>query len=200
MSLSFERCIRHVIMVEGGERLNLKEPAPHDASKFGITRVTLEEFRGVPCTVQDVIDLTETEAVLILKARYWDKLNLDLFQQNWVAQAMLLDQGINRGIYGVAREVTYILNKVFGGTFPADGQKITLEIIAFIDKIPPMKFFREYKHSCHQSYNQVLLNNVGDYEKLKQKVAWIKGWTIRLKHLEDFILSENKLRNPLSIC
>jgi lysozyme family protein len=71
----FEASVVRVLAVEGGYVEHRVDPG--GATKHGITRVRLAQYRGRPVTKREVQALTTTEAVEIYKTVYWDALKAD---------------------------------------------------------------------------------------------------------------------------
>lgn len=67
---NFERALALVLKHEGGYADHPSDPG--GATMMGITRATLEAWRGLPVTKDDVRALTREEAAAIYRARYWD--------------------------------------------------------------------------------------------------------------------------------
>ncbi len=90
-SLSLNAVLKH----EGGF---VDDPVDRGgATNMGITHKTLAEWRGKAVTTADVKALTTTEASGIYKARYWDKMSLDLILSQDLAGAVM-DFGVNAGV------------------------------------------------------------------------------------------------------
>jgi len=70
MDQRFLRAIDFVLAHEGGYVNHAKDPG--GATNLGITRATLESWRGRPVTAEDVKALHRNEALAIYKARYWE--------------------------------------------------------------------------------------------------------------------------------
>lgn len=70
MSDSFHLALAHVLAHEGGYADHPDDPG--GATKFGITRATLERFRGHPVGKDDVKALTREEAARVYRRLYWD--------------------------------------------------------------------------------------------------------------------------------
>jgi lysozyme family protein len=71
----FEASVARVLAVEGGYVEHRADPG--GATKHGITRFRLAQYRGRPVTKREVRALTKSEAVKIYKAVYWDALKAD---------------------------------------------------------------------------------------------------------------------------
>lgn len=65
------------------------------ATKFGITQSTLSFWRGHPASIDDVKNLTETEAVAIYKDLYYNKPNISSLPDP--LDDFIFDFGVNSG-------------------------------------------------------------------------------------------------------
>ncbi len=64
-------------------------------TKFGVTLRTLEKFRGVPQTAEDVRDITRSEALEIYRRKYLTEPGIDLLPEGW--QEPVLDMAVHSG-------------------------------------------------------------------------------------------------------
>jgi len=85
----------HLKRIEGGFS-NDKFDAG-GATKYGVTIGTLRRWRKAKTTIQHVKDLTESEAVKIFSAKYWDAWKLDEVKNSKV-QIVLMSQAVNWGV------------------------------------------------------------------------------------------------------
>jgi hypothetical protein len=67
---NFDRCVSVTLAQEGGFSADPNDPG--GATNLGITRATLEAWRGKPVTPEDVRNLTKAEAVEIYRSNYWN--------------------------------------------------------------------------------------------------------------------------------
>jgi lysozyme family protein len=74
-SSHFEACLREVLKHEGGFVNHPKDPG--GATNMGITKATLEQFRGRKVSVDEVKTLTREEAARIYRLNYWDVIKGD---------------------------------------------------------------------------------------------------------------------------
>lgn len=72
---SFAAALELVLALEGGYVDHPLDPG--GATKFGITRKVLAEWRGRPVSKAEVMALTAREAGAIYRARYWDAVCCD---------------------------------------------------------------------------------------------------------------------------
>lgn len=66
---AFPACLAAVFQEEGGFANHPRDPG--GATRFGITRATLAQWRGRPASLRDMRLLTKAEASQIYEARYW---------------------------------------------------------------------------------------------------------------------------------
>ena len=89
----FDACLDEVLKAEGGF---VNHPAdPGGATKMGITRRTLSEFRETEVTDEDVRALTRAEAREIYRARYWTPMRCAELPAG--IDLMVFDFGVNAG-------------------------------------------------------------------------------------------------------
>lgn len=72
MKENFHHSLAHVLKWEGGEKYTDHPVDPGGATKYGITRRTLQRWRGRKTSKDDVKALTAGEAADIYQAMYWD--------------------------------------------------------------------------------------------------------------------------------
>ena len=91
----FEHSIKAVFHHEGGYVQDTDDPG--GATNMGITHKTLASWRKVSfVTPEEVQAMTKEEAGEIYKASYWDKMRLDEFSSQALAEAVM-DFGVNAG-------------------------------------------------------------------------------------------------------
>jgi lysozyme family protein len=89
----FTSCISFTIPAEGGFVNNPKDPG--GATNHGIILEGLSEWRGHPCTVQDVMNLTVAEATQIYEKNYFIPMGCPSFPSG--LDLMVFDFGANAG-------------------------------------------------------------------------------------------------------
>lgn len=121
---SFDEAFKHVIVAEGGDKYT-NDPFDHGGpTKYGITQSTLASYRGKPVFEADVKNLTEHEAKMIYRAKYWNPLACDKIRSQIMAM-ILFDQGVNKGIVAASKTIQSVVGaKVDGMIGPR-----TLELI-----------------------------------------------------------------------
>jgi type VI secretion system secreted protein VgrG len=137
-SLSLSKVLKH----EGGF---VDDPDDRGgATNLGITQATLAEWRGKEVTAADVKALTTTEAAGIYKARYWDRMSLDLILSQSLAEAVM-DFGVNAGIRTAGKALQQSLNWVRGAEVlvkdGAIGPKTLREVNLAPERELMLKFF-----------------------------------------------------------
>jgi lysozyme family protein len=93
--MSIDTLIANLILREGGYVNH-----PNDKggpTNMGITIKTLSDYRGVPCTIEDVIDLTYTEAAEIYKFVYIIEPKFDEFGLEELSLEFVLDSSCHHG-------------------------------------------------------------------------------------------------------
>jgi lysozyme family protein len=78
---------------EGGYADHPRDPG--GATKYGITHITLADYRGQPVTKEDVRNLTRLEANKIYRSRYWEVVQGDALPYGFDLVAM--DGAVNSG-------------------------------------------------------------------------------------------------------
>lgn len=71
----FEASLVRVLAVEGGYVEHRADPG--GATKYGITRYRLAQYRGRPASKREVSALTKAEAALIYRSLYWEGIRGD---------------------------------------------------------------------------------------------------------------------------
>lgn len=100
----FARCLEIILGHEGGFADHPRDPG--GATNMGMTQKTLEAWRGVPVTKEDIRNLTAQEASEIYRASYWNALNCDNLPAG--VDLIAFDFGVNAGVSRSAK----ILQKV----------------------------------------------------------------------------------------
>ncbi len=119
MSSVYDDPIGNIILKHEGGFVN--DPADRGgATNLGITQQTLTEWRGVPVSVDDVKNLTESEARDIYETRYLKKPKID-----WLPfphpQIFVFDMAVNHGPSRAVKILQKTINKAGFGTIGVDG-------------------------------------------------------------------------------
>lgn len=107
----FARCVAEVLRHEGGYVDHPRDPG--GCTNRGITRATLESWRGVPTDCAAVRALTEAEARAIYRARYWDAVRGDELPVG--VDLAVFDLAVNSGGGRAARMLQHALGAVADG-------------------------------------------------------------------------------------
>jgi lysozyme family protein len=107
----FHQAVEVVLQHEGGFVDHPRDPG--GATKFGITLETLSRARECPASVEDVRELTRTEAVAVYRSLYWDELRADELPPG--IDLAVFDLAVNSGPVRAVRMLQTILG------VPADG-------------------------------------------------------------------------------
>jgi lysozyme family protein len=169
----FDHIMKHILKVEGGF-VNHKNDRG-GATNFGITKATLEKFRGRICTVTDVKNLSVEEASEIYRRNYWNEMKLDRVLDPRI-QMMLMDQGVNRGPKSAIRQAQTVLNEL-GLQIRPDGV-IGPMTLAELNTVNPALFCRRYLHASQKFYASLVK------AKPSQSVFLI-GWLKRTHDLDE---------------
>jgi lysozyme family protein len=139
-SESFPAAMRCVFAQEGGyvdHRLD-----PGGATHFGITRKTLELWRGRPVSKADVMALDRREAASIYQARYWLPCNADRLPAG--IDLMVFDLAVHSGVRRAQSLVAEALSTLPQGTAsPLETQidAIGQRRLSFLKKLPGFPVF-----------------------------------------------------------
>lgn len=152
------------------------------ATNYGIIQSRLEEYRGHKVSVDDVKNMTITEAMDIYKKYYWDVMNLDLIQSFQIC-LVLMDQGVNCGTSTAIRRAQSVLNTQFNHKLSIDGKlgPITAKVLNTGSKYD---FCREYIQMSEHYYADICIRN-------PSQMVFLKGWLNRAHKLQDLTLTNN---------
>jgi lysozyme family protein len=181
--MGFDQAFSHVMLMEGGDTYTNHPADRGGPTKYGITLKTLLDWRAKPVTEDDVKKLTEMEAKLIYRHRYWDPLSLDLVQDGPVAM-MLFDQAVNRGVGMVAQQVQLALRDL-GAPMVLDG-KIGPGTIRELNAKKPLTFGIAFFKQSQISYATIVAKNPA-------QAVFLRGWINRTHTLLDLILTSQNV-------
>ncbi len=97
----FARCADFVLQREGWGTYTNDPHDPGGPTRWGVTLAALERQRGEPCTAADVEALSETSALDIYRADYWDAVGGDELPAG--PDLMAFDAAVNQGPGRAAR-------------------------------------------------------------------------------------------------
>jgi lysozyme family protein len=106
MQSNFAAALQHVLKYEGGYVNHPLDPG--GATNLGITKRTLERFRGARVSVADVKALTHEEAAAIYRQLYWEPARCDRLASG--LDLAVFDAAVNQGVGRAAR----LLNQAAG--------------------------------------------------------------------------------------
>ena len=159
---TFNRCMEVVFVQEGGFSDNPKDPG--GATNLGITKATLEDWRGKPVTVDDVKNLTKDEAREIYRARYWNPLDCDALPGG--VDLVVFDFGVNAGPSRSAKT----LQKIVGVTQDGSIGPITIAAVGALAAADLIRTFSQRRLEF--------------YRGLATWDTFGKGWTNRVNAVE----------------
>lgn len=130
--MDFEKAVKIVIDLEGGEQVSRD---PHDrggVTKFGISK------RSYPHL--DIENLTYEEAVEIYRKDFWGLLDLEKFPEH--LRLTVFDSSVNQGVGGATGMLQAILSLKIDGVM---GPK-TLAKVQSTDTLTLLKHFTKMRH------------------------------------------------------
>lgn len=158
-SLYFPQLLKY----EGGF---VNDPADRGgATNMGITQETLKSYRGKSVSVEDVKNLTKTEAEAIYKKNYWDKIKGDDITSQSVAE-LLFDYAVHSGVSKAAKSIQQLVGVTTDGVI---GQKT----IQAINEQEPKSLFERLKMN-RKSYSDGIVRANPSQQK------FLKGWNNRV--------------------
>jgi len=122
---NFDRCVTVTLAQEGGFSQSAADSG--GATNLGITRATLENWRGRPVSVEDVLTLTRAEAVEIYRSNYWHPARCADLPPG--VDLMVFDCGVNSG----PRTAVKMLQKAIGVTDDGSVGPKTLLALQHVD-------------------------------------------------------------------
>lgn len=173
---NFELALKHVLKAEGGF-------VNHGADRgfetnMGVTRATLERYRGKVVTIEDVMNLTRGEASDIYLKLYWLPLGLDQITHPMIAVA-LFDQMINRRASEVVRGLQLMLSKEMSVPLEVDGV-LGPKTAGVINRIRPERMLVDIAIEAQQSYLAIC-------ERNPSQSVFLKGWLARTWRLLSMV-------------
>lgn len=112
-----EHILDSILKREGGF---VHDPAdPGGATNMGVTRKTLAEWRGVPVSIQDVRDLTRTEARAIFHETYIREPGFDNMPPDLLS--VLADSSVHHGPRQTTLFLQHVLNRLEADSVREDG-------------------------------------------------------------------------------
>lgn len=171
--MNFDQAFEHVIVAEGGDKYT-NDPFDHGGpTKYGITQATLSAFRGKPVSESDVKNLTEQEAKMIYRSKYWNPLACDNIKSQIIA-TILFDQGVNKGITAAAKNIQEAVGVKVDGMI---GPKTLAAINSKLDRETAFRFI------CisQEGYARIV-------QKDHTQARFLVGWLRRTHKLFEMVL------------
>ena len=153
----FNKIIDTTIALEGGSLVTNLSSDKGKLTKYGISQKAYPNL--------DIANLSLSEAKVIYKKDYWDKLSLDLVSSQKIANN-LFDSAVNLGTTTVARMTQKILS-----INPIDGILGSKSIEA-LNKFPEELFIKSFKLEKIQRYLDICNSN-------KSQTTFLLGWLNR---------------------
>lgn len=173
---NFELALAHVLKAEGGYVNNVNDLG--GATNYGITRATLEAFRGKTVVAEDVKALTVAEASQIYRVRYWEPNNLGRIQHPVIALA-LFDQIVNRRAASVIRGLQILLGYTFGIKLNVDGV-MGPKTIEAVNAVRPEKLLAALVVDAQRAYIEIV-------DRSPSQIVFLKGWLARTWRLATLV-------------
>lgn len=167
---AFDRCVEIVLSKEGGFSDHPRDPG--GATKFGITRATLEGFRGKPVTREDVQALTQEEAREIYRTNYWNAIKADQLPPGM--DLIVFDFGVNAGC---GRAVKMLQGLVGAEQDGGVGERT----LAAVKTVPPEQLIARYAES-----------RIAYYRSLDTFDTFGAGWLNRVEFVRNAALRLTK--------
>jgi lysozyme family protein len=173
---NFELALAHVLKAEGGYVSHALDRGRE--TSMGITRATLEHFRGTVVTPEDVKALTRDEAKEIYLKLYWIPNGLDRIKHPVIAIA-LFDQIVNRRATEVVRGVQAMVSNELAVDLEADGilGPVTADAL---NRIRPERLLIGIAIEAQQSYLAIV-------ERAPAQAVFLKGWLARTWRLLSMV-------------
>lgn len=165
---NFELALRHVLSVEGGF-VNHKFDRG-GATKYGVTRATLEAFRRRETTADDVRELTIEEASEVYRVLFWEHYGIDRINDPRIALAVF-DQIVNRRASEVIRGLQVNLNTAFGCSLLPDGV-LGPKTIEAVNRVRAERLIVEIAITAQAAYHDLA-------ERVPNQSAFLGGWLAR---------------------
>ncbi len=170
----FARALKYVFSNEGGFICDSADPG--GATKYGITLVTLAQWRSTPCSATDVYNLTRDEAGRIYEFLYWKPLGLERLDHLGIATAMF-DTGV---LFGLGVSAAYAQKAVIACGFKdvrVDGH-IGPVTVAALNGVIPAAFLMTFA----LLFKARIADIIG---RRPQSVKFEHGWNVRVDKLSS---------------
>lgn len=165
---NFELALAHVLKAEGGFVSHSLDRGRE--TNMGITRATLERYRGRLVSAEDVACLTRGEAADIYLKLYWQPLGLDQIKNPTIALA-LFDQMINRRAASVIEGVQRIVSREMDIDLKPDGV-LGPKTAEALNRLRPERLLIAIVTEAQQSYLAIV-------DRRPEQQVFLKGWLAR---------------------
>lgn len=170
----FGAALEFTLPIEGGFSDDVRDSG--GATNFGITLKTLSEWRGYPCTKEDVRDLKKPEAALIYYNRYWKPLGLGQVENASVATA-LFDAGV---LFGTGTSALNAQRALLACDAPVDVDgHVGPDTLAALNTVEPRRFLAAFSGQLHARID-------GTAKARPKDLAFKSGWEHRVDKYPTF--------------
>lgn len=135
------------------------------ATKYGITRATLTDWRGRPVSVDDVRNLTEDEARQIYREQYIVRPGF-LSIQNEAVRALVVDCAVNHGVLRAVKMLQHSAHVFTDGILGPN-------TIAAVNRMTPAALYRRLCAARVKLYGEIITKN-------PSQAAFAAGWANRI--------------------
>jgi lysozyme family protein len=176
MNEPFDKAFDYMIVNEGGFSNHASDRG--GATKYGITKGTLERWKGHPVSVEEVRSLLLDEAKAIYKAWYWDTNSLDGVHSTPIATCVF-DIGVVCGTGSAGKFAQQVANSHGAGQLVPDGV-IGPKSLAAINSMDAGVFIRAFADRVG-AYFRGIVNSRPD------QGVFLAGWMNRANRLLTLI-------------
>ena len=167
----FNKAIKFVLKNEGGYSDHpVDEGGP---TNWGITMQTLSHWRKATCSAEDVMNLSSTEAIEICREEYWNRLMLNMADDDVIA-TILFDSGVNRGIGTAVIDIQRALR------IHADGMMGPQTIRAINFMTPRIGLSMEFIKLAQRAYIKIV-------QAKPAQLVFLNGWILRTQRYLDLL-------------
>lgn len=173
---TFDSALALTVSFEGGFSDHPRDPG--GATKYGITRAVLEDWRGTVVTRADVMALRRAEAAAIYRRLYWELVGGDDLPPG--VDAAMFDFAVNSGIDRASRTLQRIIGVVPDGIIGID----TVRVVRTADSSEVIRSLCRHR--------------LGFLGRLKIYPVFGRGWRRRVMAVEQFALAQAAEARPRS--
>jgi lysozyme family protein len=134
-------------------------------TKFGITQATLAEWRGKPCSADDVRALTENEAREIYREQYIVRPGF-LGIENEAVRALAVDSAVNHGVKPAVKLLQTAARVFPDGIFGPNTRDA-------VNRMTPSVLYRRLCAARVRLYGQIITKN-------PSQAVFAAGWSARV--------------------